>query len=195
MGSFNRDNKKSGGSFSRGFDGGKSFGGPKQMHQATCSECGASCEVPFRPTGERPVFCSNCFKNQGSGGRPNKFGSERHERPNFADKQMHDVVCIKCGKNCQVPFRPTPGKPVFCSDCFKQGGSGGKGSGEVIEQIRMLNAKIDKLMKMLIPNALVEKIEKPEVKKEVMTKKVVKEKKEKTKIKVASKKASAKKKK
>ena len=24
-----------------------------------------------------------------------------------------------CGKEAQVPFRPTSGKPVYCSDCFR----------------------------------------------------------------------------
>ena len=36
--------------------------------------------------------------------------------------QMHRVTCDKCGQECEVPFRPTSGKPVFCSDCFRKGG-------------------------------------------------------------------------
>lgn len=35
--------------------------GDKQMFSAVCGDCGQRCEVPFRPTGERPVYCSNCF--------------------------------------------------------------------------------------------------------------------------------------
>ena len=31
------------------------------MHKATCSDCGKSCEVPFRPSGEKPVYCNDCF--------------------------------------------------------------------------------------------------------------------------------------
>ncbi|MGV8169584.1 MAG: CxxC-x17-CxxC domain-containing protein [Candidatus Nanoarchaeia archaeon] len=42
-----------------GFGGG--FGGPKEMHKATCSGCGQECEVPFKPTEGRPVFCRDCF--------------------------------------------------------------------------------------------------------------------------------------
>ena len=41
--------------------GGDRFGAPKQMHRAECSSCHAPCEVPFRPNGKKPVFCSNCF--------------------------------------------------------------------------------------------------------------------------------------
>jgi CxxC-x17-CxxC domain-containing protein len=35
--------------------------GPREMHKATCSECGKECEVPFKPTEGRPVFCRDCF--------------------------------------------------------------------------------------------------------------------------------------
>ena len=35
---------------------------------------------------------------------------------------MHRVTCDKCGQSCEVPFKPTSGKPVFCSDCFRKGG-------------------------------------------------------------------------
>lgn len=35
--------------------------GPREMHKAVCSECGAECEVPFKPTEGKPVFCRECF--------------------------------------------------------------------------------------------------------------------------------------
>jgi len=35
--------------------------GPREMHKATCSDCGQECEVPFKPTEGRPVFCRDCF--------------------------------------------------------------------------------------------------------------------------------------
>jgi CxxC-x17-CxxC domain-containing protein len=40
-----------------------SFGGrtPRQMHPATCGQCGQMTEVPFAPRGDRPVLCSECF--------------------------------------------------------------------------------------------------------------------------------------
>lgn len=208
MSDFNRDNKFSHGKkFGNRNFGGRKFGGSHddrgfgnrnsgrpQMFQAVCSECGASCELPFRPTGDRPVFCSNCFEKQGGGNdRPSNFGNDRRERPRFEDKQMHNAICAKCGKECQVPFKPMAGKPVFCDACFDKGGSNSKNSGEIMEQIKMLNAKIDNLVKMLAPNVPAVKAEKPEVKKEEAVKVVV-EKKEKIK-KAATKKVSAKKKK
>lgn len=38
--------------------------GPREMHKAKCSECGAECEVPFKPSGDRPVYCKECFKKK-----------------------------------------------------------------------------------------------------------------------------------
>ena len=34
--------------------------------------------------------------------------------------EMHEVICDKCGKTCEVPFKPTSNKPVYCRTCFKQ---------------------------------------------------------------------------
>jgi len=42
-----------------GFQGG--FGGPREMHDAVCSECGKQCQVPFKPREGKPVFCKDCF--------------------------------------------------------------------------------------------------------------------------------------
>jgi len=33
-------------------------------------------------------------------------------------REMFTATCSSCGKDAQVPFRPTSGKPVYCSDCF-----------------------------------------------------------------------------
>ena len=36
---------------------------PREMHKATCGDCGNECEVPFKPSGEKPVYCNDCFQN------------------------------------------------------------------------------------------------------------------------------------
>jgi CxxC-x17-CxxC domain-containing protein len=70
-------------SYSSGGYGGNSYGGeraPRQMTQDTCSSCGKETEVPFVPSGDRPVYCSDCFAQQGGnrrgGGRSG--GSRRY---------------------------------------------------------------------------------------------------------------------
>ena len=37
-------------------------GGGRQMYDAVCAECGRACKVPFEPRGDRPVYCSDCFR-------------------------------------------------------------------------------------------------------------------------------------
>ena len=51
-----------GGGYSAGGNGGGYSGGTREMHDATCARCGNETQVPFRPTGARPVYCSDCFR-------------------------------------------------------------------------------------------------------------------------------------
>ena len=55
----------------------------------------------------------------GGGGGGGGYGRDRGPR------EMFSATCSNCGKEAQVPFRPTSGKPVYCSDCFRsqRGGS------------------------------------------------------------------------
>jgi CxxC-x17-CxxC domain-containing protein len=50
----------------------------------------------------------------GGGGGGGGYG-ERDRGP----REMFAATCSSCGKEAQVPFRPTSGKPVYCSDCFR----------------------------------------------------------------------------
>jgi len=35
----------------------------REMHTATCAECGGEAVVPFKPKNDRPILCSECFAN------------------------------------------------------------------------------------------------------------------------------------
>lgn len=35
--------------------------GKKESYPAVCAECGAETSVPFKPTGDRPIYCWDCF--------------------------------------------------------------------------------------------------------------------------------------
>ena len=65
------------------------------------------------------------------------FGGARGGKPGFAKKNwadkgdsrssdrattLHKAICSKCGTECEVPFRPVNGKPVFCRNCFVKTG-------------------------------------------------------------------------
>ncbi len=50
------------GGFGGGSGGPRRFNdGPREMHDAKCSDCGQETKVPFKPTEGRPVYCRDCF--------------------------------------------------------------------------------------------------------------------------------------
>jgi len=104
-------------------------------------------------------------------------------RPRFNDRgsnrgpvEMHSAICNNCGKECQVPFQPTSGKPVYCSNCFseKRGFDARRLEGRTPQrphfeenrpintgiskdQLEALNSKLDKILQLLTPAAPEEK--------------------------------------
>ncbi len=52
---------------SGGYGGGAGRSSPRQMYSATCSSCGQEAQVPFQPSNDKPVYCSDCFQQRGAG--------------------------------------------------------------------------------------------------------------------------------
>jgi CxxC-x17-CxxC domain-containing protein len=84
----------------------------------TCSEC----STPFMFTEREqeyyrernlthPKRCKPCrdARRANFGGAKGQGGGER---------QRFEITCDQCGKNDSVPFKPSTGRPVLCSDCF-----------------------------------------------------------------------------
>jgi len=107
---------------------------------------------------------SGSFGGRSSGGR--SFGGRDRDSGRFGrgerrPLEMHEVICAKCGKETEVPFKPTGDKPVYCRDCFdKNGGdrgrdsgrsfnSAGAGAGMSSEQFNQINTKLDKIITFL----------------------------------------------
>ena len=63
-----KSERDSGGYGGYGGGGGGGSRGPRQMFAATCSRCGNEAQVPFQPSGDKPVYCSACFQQRGGGG-------------------------------------------------------------------------------------------------------------------------------
>lgn len=40
--------------------------GDREMHKTICAECGVTTQVPFKPSNDKPVYCSDCFRNKRS---------------------------------------------------------------------------------------------------------------------------------
>jgi CxxC-x17-CxxC domain-containing protein len=102
----------------------------------TCRDCGrtftfTSGEQDFyagRGFSE-PSRCPDCRAarkaQRGSGSAYDSYGSGGR-----GQREMFSATCSNCGKEAQVPFQPSGGKPVYCSDCFQQrGGYGGRSGG------------------------------------------------------------------
>ncbi|MCJ7576663.1 MAG: zinc-ribbon domain containing protein [Dehalococcoidia bacterium] len=87
-----------------------------------CADCGSN----FSFTGGEQEF----FQSKGYTNEPKRCPSCRETRKtertgsgggNYGlPRQMFPATCAECGKETQVPFAPTSGKPVYCSDCYKK---------------------------------------------------------------------------
>lgn len=81
------DNKKKSRGGSRGRDSGRGRDRP-EMTNVTCASCGKACQVPFKPTSNKPVYCSECF-------RPDEYrGSNRRDsrsRPNNSNVDLSEI--------------------------------------------------------------------------------------------------------
>jgi len=52
---------KNGNQSGGGFGGGGFSRGPREMFPAICATCGKETMVPFRPSGDKPVYCRECY--------------------------------------------------------------------------------------------------------------------------------------
>jgi CxxC-x17-CxxC domain-containing protein len=101
------------------FGGGRSSS-DRPMFRTTCSKCGADCQVPFRPTGERPVYCDKCF---GENRRSDyKRSDDRNPREQYSNNYEN-----------------------------KSENKGANSDGQYKKQFAILNEKLDKILKIISP--------------------------------------------
>ena len=50
------------------------------------------------------------------GGRTEK--PELKQQPQRRDRVLYEAICADCHKICEVPFRPSEARPVYCKECF-----------------------------------------------------------------------------
>ena len=63
VGSGNSNSGYSSGGYGAGGYGNSNFrSAPRQMYPAKCATCGKDTQVPFQPRGDRPVYCSDCYR-------------------------------------------------------------------------------------------------------------------------------------
>ena len=57
--------------------------GSRKMHKSVCADCGKECEVPFRPTRDRPIYCQECLVKR----RPPRAEDRRRKEFRREDRQ------------------------------------------------------------------------------------------------------------
>lgn len=123
-----------------GFGGNRGGGGfrdrneDREMFQATCTECGKSCEVPFKPSGGKPVLCRDCFR----GARGDDCGGRDSSRRDFPPRSNRD------------DYRQQRDNTI-----------GGKSAEHFDQQFSLLNEKLDKILQRLTPSYMREQTESP----------------------------------
>jgi CxxC-x17-CxxC domain-containing protein len=130
MKDFKREGKFGKGGFRK--PGGSGFGGmkrksfgsggfEKKLYQATCDNCGNECQVPFRPSGEKPVYCRDCYRTMEGGEGQD---SRRPDRRKFG------------GARTEVNF--------------DQAGHAGRGGNEPLKkELEQISSKLDRILQIL----------------------------------------------
>jgi CxxC-x17-CxxC domain-containing protein len=95
------------------------------MHKAVCDECHKSCEVPFRPSGDKPIYCSDCFSSK------REDNGDRAPRREFNDRPA---------PRREFNDRPSPSQ----SSSFAKPAGGA--NDDVKRQLSEMNSKLDRLI-------------------------------------------------
>lgn len=80
-------------------------------------------------TSERPSEEKHFSKPFQRFDRPNRYGQGRRDnRP--GDRSFTKAICADCKKECEVPFKPSGGRPVYCRECFSKRNEGSSFKGQ-----------------------------------------------------------------
>ena len=124
----------------------------REMFTVTCADCGNSCQVPFKPKGGKTCFFAETVFQKITGIR------------RMTAMEEENILCTKQPAltaviNCEVPFKPSKDKQIYCSRCFSQGGSSApvprKSEADYSKQFDDVNRKLDKILRMLAEKGLV----------------------------------------
>ena len=134
------------------FDKERSFGGRSRTRSD--SNRGPRGFDENRPSRFRPDSDSPRSFDRDSPRPFDREGPRQFVRTSKGPMELFDAICDKCGAQCELPFKPRGGKPVYCRDCFRKNTSSeeeGHVSSPTIstEQFITLNRKLDKIMRAL----------------------------------------------
>ena len=91
----------------------------------TCSDCGTECTVPFVPRTSKPVYCSDCFRQN----KPQDSGNDRYSRDDRGSRYSRDDRGSRSsskresGRNNSGSSKPRNDKFLRKQESFFSGGS------------------------------------------------------------------------
>lgn len=68
-----------------------------------------------KPAEIKPFSAQKPFQLQS-----NAHAQAQRQNARFRERIMYKTICADCKKQCEVPFRPSGDRPVFCQECFSR---------------------------------------------------------------------------
>ena len=90
-------------------DRGRQGNGPRERTytRVTCADCNKECEIPFKPSGDRPVYCKECFSKRKKGSLLNANRDNRSAGRDFPPERRSDK------RQAEKRQKPVEKKPFF----------------------------------------------------------------------------------
>lgn len=121
----------------------RSYGGSDsrpamELHDAVCAQCNKTCQVPFKPNGRKPVFCSDCFVRDENPGERSEFAPKRPFRDDRGGDRGFDRSFDRGSERSfdrpeRAPERPQTDRQMA----------------EVLGEMRIMNSKLEAILKAL----------------------------------------------
>ena len=77
---------------------------PRVLYQTTCADCLKSCEVPFKPSGDRPVYCPECWAIRKAGHKPKDIASKINVPGHLKQRGTVSTKDIEAASSPKVDF-------------------------------------------------------------------------------------------
>ena len=85
----------------------------------TCADCGTECQVPFVPRTDKPVYCSDCFRQN----KPQDSGNDRYSRDDRGSRYSRDDRGSRYSRDNSRPRKSKSDKFLKKQESFFSDGS------------------------------------------------------------------------
>lgn len=85
-----------------------------------CSNCRQARKTQRNGGASGGGYSSGGYSSGSGGGYASGGGSSYGSESGYSSspRQLYPATCSECGQQTEVPFNPSPGKPVYCRECF-----------------------------------------------------------------------------